>query len=218
MKANGPGRWATVIAAAVIVACGPAHSAPAPVAGVYEYEIEMSANGQPGQKMSQKIWVKGARIRRETQTPKGTQTVINAPDGMIVLVPGKNEAMKMPLPPGAAANATGAMFPDLAKVKKMKKVGSEKVGTYMATIHEETMTMNKPGMPGGQNTTRFWVADGVRVPVKISNKNSMVQMTMTLKSAQPNAAVPDSMFAVPKGTKVIERSMQQMMQPAPKGK
>src|SRR5215208_1653189 len=116
MKPGWHGRYAAIIAAAMVVASGPARSAPAPgVAGVYEYEIEMAPNGQPAKKMTQKIWVKGQRIRRETVTPQGKQVVINVPDGMIMLIPGKNEAMKMPLPPGAAASATSSMFPDLAK-------------------------------------------------------------------------------------------------------
>jgi outer membrane lipoprotein-sorting protein len=218
MKPSAPGRWAAVIAAALVVASGPARSAPAPVAGIYEYEIEMAPKGQPSHKMTQKIWVKGQRIRRETATPQGKQIVINVPDGMIILIPGKNQAMKMPLPPGAAASATSAMFPDLAKVKKMKKVGTEKVGVYMAEIHEQTGTMGGKGMPQTQTTTRFWISDRLAVPVKISNKMPTMQMTMTLKSAQPKAAVADSMFTVPKGMKIIERSMQQMMPPPPKGK
>jgi len=215
MNWERPGRWAAVIAAGMIVAAAPVRSAPAPVAGIYEYEVELTSEGKPSNKMAQKIWVKGPHIRRETDTPRGKQVVINNPDAMIMLIPGTNQAMKVPMPPGSKINPANSMFPDMGKVKQMKKAGKEKVGPYNAEIHEETQTMNRQGMPPGQVTTRFWIADGVPVPVKITNKTPKMLMSMTLKSAQPNAPVPDSMFELPKGTKIIDRPTQQMQPTAP---
>jgi len=205
----------------IVVTAGAAWSAP--VSGIYEYEIQIGSNGKPAQKMTTKVWAKGNRYRTETTMPNGKNITIQGPEGRIMMIPGRSEAMKMPMPPGAKAAGGDSPLGDMDKIKKMKKVGTEKVAGNMAAIYEESKTMQRPGAPGAPPTpivisSRYWITGQSPVPVKITNKTPMADVTMTLKSAQPKAAVPDSMFQVPKGVTVRDMKMPPGMPTAPKGK
>jgi outer membrane lipoprotein-sorting protein len=219
MRSNGPGWCAAFVVGILVIGAAAAHSAPAAVSGVFEYETEMVAKGQPLRKMTQKVWVKGARYRTETTMSKGKEVMISGPDGTIMFSPGSKEAAKMPMRPGAKPAATGSPFGDITKIKQtMKKVGKEKVGDYTADLYEQTTTMNQRGRPPGQRSNRYWISDRLPVPVKMMQKLPVMQVTMTLKSAQPNAPVPDSMFQPPRGMKIREMKLPQGMRPAPKQK
>jgi hypothetical protein len=199
-----PARRAAALAALFSLAGGAAWSAAAPTSGVLQYETELVIANQPPRKMAQKIWFKGQKFRVENSTPMGSQVTLGGPGGVFMLMPGSKEAMKLPAQKPPKGGVAGLPFGDMARFKQQKKVGSEKVGAYMTDIYEQSIDVKMPGGgPGQKGSTRTWVTPSLPVPVKVVTKMPpSFQTTTVLKSAQLNAAVADSMFQLPKGTKV----------------
>jgi outer membrane lipoprotein-sorting protein len=148
--------------------------------------------------------MKGKRFRVEmTMLPAGKQIVIGGPDGVYLLVTGMKEAMKLPAQ-AAAQLGPSSITPDLAKLRQQKKVGSEKVGRYQADIYEQHAEVQMPGQATKvKTTTRLWISRDVPVPVKtVSTVAGGYRTVSILKSAKVNATIADTLFTLPKGTKV----------------
>jgi len=178
--------------------------APAPKPTIIRYEVQIGMPNKPVQKQDQTIWMKGKRFRVEmTMPPAGKQIVIGGPDGVYLLVTGMKEAMKLPQQ-AATQMGPSSITPDLAKLRQQKKVGSEKVGRYKTDIYEQHADIQMPGQTSKvKSTTRIWISRDVPVPVKtVSTLPGGFRTISLLKSAKVNVPIADSLFTLPKGTKV----------------
>jgi hypothetical protein len=95
---------------------------------------------------------------------------------------------------------------NLAKIRSQKKVGSEKVGRYRADIYETKAPSRMPGAgPDATATTRVWVSKELPIPVKVVTRMPPhFESVQTLQSVKLNGPIPETMFQLPKGTKVHE--------------
>ena len=59
------------LSAGLCLAAGLGWSAPAPTSSILRYEVQLSAPGQPPQKLEQTIWLKGAKFRVEMASVTG---------------------------------------------------------------------------------------------------------------------------------------------------
>ena len=118
--------------------------------------------------------------------------------------------MKLPAPlqiPGVPTGVPGVPYGNVSLLRRvMKKVGSERVGRYQAEIYEQTTLLNQRGM-GRDFTMRFWLAPGIPVPVKVVSNMGTGQSVTLLKTIQTNTTLPDSMFELPKGTKITTQQL-----------
>jgi outer membrane lipoprotein-sorting protein len=195
-----PGRRAGTLAALLSLA-GAAWSA-APTTGILQYETDLVIANQPPRKMAQKIWFKGEKFRIQNDTPMGSQVTVGGPSGVFVMMPGSKEAMKLPNKKPVKKGVPGLPFGDMARFKNQKKVGTQKIGSYMTNIYEQDIDVNMPGA-AQKGTTRTWVTDSLPVPVKVVTKMPPnFQTTTVLKSVKLNAPVADSLFELPKGMKI----------------
>jgi outer membrane lipoprotein-sorting protein len=204
MTISVPARRAVALAALLSLA-GAAWSA-APTSGVLQYDTELVMANQPPRKMAQKIWFKGQKFRIQNDTPMGNQLTVGGPGGVFVLMPGSKEAMKLPNRMPAKGGVPGLPFGDMARFQHQKKVGSEKVGAYTTSIYEQNIDIKMPGA-AQKGSTRTWVSPTLPVPVKVVTKMPPnFQTTTVLKSVQLNVPVADSLFELPKGTKIRTQS------------
>jgi outer membrane lipoprotein-sorting protein len=167
--------------------------------------MKSTGGSQPAQNVEATFYIKGRNLRSEMATPTGKAIQIVNSKGLFMLLPGSKEAMKIPVPPNASGANPGKPFDDIDKIKRNKKVGAEKVAGYQTDIYEERNVISPPGRPKLTFSTRYWIASGLHVPVKMvrTHPNGQV-MTMILKSADMKASVSDSLFVLPKGTTVRE--------------
>src|SRR5207302_277918 len=102
--------------------------------------------------------------------------------------------------PGVPAEAP---FGDLSGIRGLRKVGTEKVGRFVADKFERG---NAAAFPApGENTPRptelmrFWVSRNPRVLVKCVTKTPSSELVTVLKTAQFDLPIPDSLLQLPKG-------------------
>jgi outer membrane lipoprotein-sorting protein len=195
-------RRAACLALLIVGTAGDGWGAAPPSSGYVEYEMSMGT-GQQQQKQVLKMWFKGQRRRQEVVTPQGPQVQLILPEAVYLMTPGSKEATKIPPQAGVKANKANP-FGDIEQLKRgSKKVGSEKVGSYDAEIWEHTAEVSdKLSGKSDKVSSRFFIAPGVPVPVKIVQVTPMGLMVTELKQFRTNIAIPDTMFQLPKGTKV----------------
>lgn len=217
MSVHSIGRGAVgigLLALGAATAAPKAPPAPKPPASIVAaYAFKMSASNQPPRSMQQKIWMKGKKFRVEMTLPQGKQLTFGSPSGVYMMMPGMKGAMKLPPEVAAQGSPSEALIEGVAKLRKEKKVGSEKVGKYQTEIYETKAPSRMPGAgPGATATTRIWVSKDLPIPVKVVTRMPPhFESVQTLQSVTVNGPIPDSLFQLPKGTQVHQAP------PPPKG-
>jgi outer membrane lipoprotein-sorting protein len=206
------------VLALLCLTAGAAWSAGSADNAILRYEVRITDGKKPARKIVRKIWKKGDKYRVEVITPKGTQITVGGPKGAYNVIPGTSEAVHVPRPAATKAGLWVGLFGDTTAMRRAKKVGRETLIGRTTEIFEQRMGANTPGVAAGvKGSTRVWLAAGLPMPFKAVTKIERgPQTTLTLKSIQLGARLPDSLFELPREVSVRPPVMLPGMIPAEK--
>ena len=157
----------------------------------------------PGQSSTEKIYVKGTKIRQEKTMMDGWKMIsISRPDKKVLwmLDPARKTYSEHKFGAkdfGGKARMSNGDRLTVTHVKDMgvrKLVGKETVNGYACDKYSESFKDKKRG------TMHVWVAKKLNWPIKFDQKGGRFSMQRELKNIK-EGGVKDSMFEIPKGYK-----------------
>lgn len=217
MKSSLFARYGCAVALLCLTAV-PAFSAAGPENAVLQYELKISQGARPATKIVRKIWKKGDKYRLELITSKGTQVTLGGPRGSYTILEDGKEATHAPKPATTEKGLWAGLFGDTAAMRKSKKLGTETLFGRPTEIFEQKLDGPATGVaPGVKGTSKIWLAPGLPMPFKsVSKFAPNMKSEMVLKSIKLDAALPDSLFELPKNVSVRTDPMLPGMLPASK--
>jgi outer membrane lipoprotein-sorting protein len=160
-----------------------------------------------------KVWVKGQKARLETSPPMsgpmiilvdGTRVRTLYPQqrrGTVATVPGGKTAPRSPWEV-ILANVNGLTH-------GARKLSPENLDGYACDVYQLTRSRG-----GERMTVKSWITRGTqpRIPLKVENRVEMHRPNMSMSQTQTvritglrfGVPIPDSVFAVPAGYKIVE--------------
>ena len=152
--------------------------------------------------ITMKIWEKDEKMRIESVAGGMGFTTIYRKDGIYNIVPGQNMATKMPVP----ETTTNALKNHEKYLDEIKSLGAKQVGTE--NIDGVPCDIYEYNEPAAGSQIKVWVRQKERFPAKMTatvlNKTTEIRFT----DIQINKDVPDELFTIPKGMKIIDISQQ----------
>jgi outer membrane lipoprotein-sorting protein len=178
-----------------------------------QFDVVSMMQGQGGQvTVTSKVWVKGNKARIELKHPlMGELDVIADGKYLYQISPSQKQATKTDQAKATGGRDAWQMF--VANVEQLRqgarKVGSETLEGYPCDIYARRQS--------GQGETaslRAWITRSLQPPlplkvvrqVTIQRPNATLSQTQTvrIRRLRLNPAVPDSLFTLPKGVRVVE--------------
>jgi outer membrane lipoprotein-sorting protein len=156
----------------------------------------LSPKGGSALKREYRVEVKGnkARLDYEDQAIGVVRYIANE-KGVFFYLPGNKTAMKQTFKGGVE----GALKVAFAQVSSQLE-GAKKIGT--ATVSGQPTVMYKD--PTNGSVVYLGTAPGFRLPVKTVLTNEGGTSTLVVTDIKLNIALPESRFALPTGTQIIE--------------
>jgi hypothetical protein len=204
---------AGAVAMAAALALGTAAAAPAPKTLRFNMTTAVDAQGMHINTEA-KVWVKGQKARVETTDPRSGTPVVMLADGRQVrtlypqqkrgdirAIPGSGGGIKSPL------DFLVAQLDQLTR--GAKKLGRQRLDGHTCDIYERI-----ENTPQGAASIKSWIARDTqpRLPIKVERNvqvrrpNVTVNQTLTtrISGIQSGIPVPDSLFVVPPGYKIVQ--------------
>ena len=153
---------------------------------------------------SEKYYWEGDRLRDEKYTIGGVLVQIKNGRTLYMYDPAGKEAIKTTLPDELAKSVQQMLMEQAVPLKDAKKVGAAKI----AGIDCDVYMMSK--VEGGQRkSAKVYVSKDPRLPIPLRieitmGKGSQIVETRNVKLG---GNIPDSMFSVPKGTKITVKTL-----------
>jgi len=205
-------RVMTASAAAMLMALAAGAATAAPKTLKFNLITVTEAQGMH-MNVEAKVWVKGGKARAETNDPR-TGPMLMLVDGPKTryLFPQQRQGILKTAPAGK--HGPGSPWEVLiASVSQLthgaKKLGEETLGGYPCDIYELA-----DHSPGQSMTIKSWITRTTqpRLPLKVENTlqvkrpNVTVNQTQTTRitGLQIGVPLPDSLFAVPPGYKIVQ--------------
>jgi outer membrane lipoprotein-sorting protein len=189
----------------------PARAAAPPMSA--RFEVVTLEEGQGGQiTVTSKVWVKGNKVRVEVKHPlMGEMNLIADGKNIYQIAPAQKQATKTDQMKATGGRQPWQMF--VANVdqlrEKSRKVGSEQIEGHLCDIY-----LRQEGGNGGSASVRSWITRSLKppMPLKVVRKVSMQRpnasitrtTTVRMRKVELNVSLPDSLFVLPSGYKVVE--------------
>ena len=143
-----------------------------------------------GQEIPGKIFVKGQKVRNESQAGGQTNVMIVRPDKKVawVILPQEKTYMEMPITEDPQQKMMAMTAKDKAN---MKLIGTEMVNGFECDKFEATMSHE------GQSTKHYaWIAKKLAMPIKMTSADG--SFSMEYQDIKPGK-VENSLFEPPRG-------------------
>ncbi len=154
--------------------------------------------------MTSRVWIKGEKMRIE-QTAQGQKMVTLMKEGaMYLYYPSQKMAMKIDISAGAGQggqeNPKDMM--EYLKSVKTKPLGQERIEGKLCDVYQ--IISSQTGARG-----KVWVWREKKIPLKSVMTVGNETITTRYRNIQIGINIPDSLFELPPGTKIMD--MSQMM-------
>jgi hypothetical protein len=201
---------ALLLLAALVV--GAAAAAPAPKTLKFTMTTVTKAQGM-NVNVQAKVWVKGQKVRAETNDPMRGPVLLLV-DGLKVrtLFPQRKQGMVTTVAAGknGPSNPWEMIVANVGQLTRgAKKLGQEKVDGYLCDIYQKSQSES-----GRSATLKAWITRTTqpRLPIRVEMTQQVKRPNVTLKQTQLTritniqigGRIPDSLFAVPAGYKIVE--------------
>jgi hypothetical protein len=199
-------------AAALFAACGVAAGAAAPPLSA-RFEVVTLEQGQGGQiTVTSKVWVKGNKVRVEVKHPlMGDMSLIADGKNIYQIAPAQKQATKSDQMKATGGRQPWQMF--VANVDQLKqkarRVGSEQIEGHLCDIY-----LRQEKGSGNSASVRAWITRTLKpaMPLKVVRKVSVQRpnasftrtTTVRMRKVELNVLLPESLFVLPAGYKVVE--------------
>jgi len=153
---------------------------------------------------SEKFSWSGDRLRNEKYTVGGVLVQIKNGRTLYMYDPVGKEAIKTTLPDQLAKSVEQMLMEQAGPVTGGKKVGAAKI----AGIDCDVYMMSK--VEGGRRkSAKVYVSKDPRLPIPLKIEITMGKGSQIVetRNVRLNVSVPDSMFSVPKGTKITVKAL-----------
>lgn len=153
---------------------------------------------------SEKYYWSGDRLRNEKYTIGGLLVQIKNGRTLYMYDPAGKEAIKTTLPDRLAKSVEQMLMEQAGPVAGGKKVGAGKI----AGIDCDVYMMSK--VEGGQRkSAKVYVSKDPRLPIPLKIEITMGKGSQIVetRNVRLNVSVSDSMFSVPKGTKITVKTL-----------
>lgn len=148
---------------------------------------------------TEKFFWKNDKLRAEKYSITGM--LIQIKDGKTIYIynPSGKEAMKAVMPDKAAKTVQQMLAEESVSIKGGKKVGTAKVAGFACDVY---MLSKKVG--GMTRSAKAYLCTDSRLPIPLKMEITMGKITQIIetKNIKLNTNLADSMFVLPKGTKV----------------
>lgn len=206
---------AVLAAAAVVTFAGVAMAAGMAKSGSLERVVTIKSVGASATE-SEKFYWEGDRLRSEKYSVNGM--VVQIKDGRTIYLfsPERKEAMKATLPEKAAQSVQQMLAAEAGSVKGGKKVGRAQLSGFNCDVYVLSKTVG-----GITSRAKIYLSTDPRLPIPMKMEVTMGKTVQTVetRNVKLNSNISDSMFTLPKGTKVKEQKIAPAPAPgAPKGK
>jgi outer membrane lipoprotein-sorting protein len=203
--------WYAIAALAAVAAA--AHGLATAPFKTAQFDVVSLMQGQGGQvTVTSKVWVKGKKARVEVRHPlMGDLNVIADGRYIYQISPSQNQATKTDQAKATGGREPWQMF--VANVEQLRqgarKVGAESLEGYRCDVYEQ-----RESGKGQSASLRAWITRSLQPPmplkvvrqVTIERPNAKISQTLTirLRHLRLDAPLPDSLFTLPKGVRVVE--------------
>ena len=183
------------------VLAGPAFSAGLAKSGFME-RVVITRNVGASLTQTEKYYWEGDRLRSERYGMEGLLVEIKNGKTFYLYNPAGKEAVKTIIPDKYARSVQQILGEQSGSPKGGKKVGTKKVAGFDCDVYVLSKTVG-----GVSRSGKLYVSKDPRLPIALKieitmGKGSQIVETRNVKL---NINVPDSMFALPRGTKITEK-------------
>lgn len=211
-------RAAAVAVLAGVVACGAlaltagAAAAAAPLKSA-QFDVVTLTQGQGAQiTINSKVWVKGDKVRVEMKHPfMGQMNLIADGKHIYQIDPVQKQATRTDQMRATGGREPWQMF--VANVEqlreKARRIGSETIDGHVCDIYTR-----REGERGHSASVKAWITRTLKPPmplkvvrqVTLERPNASLSQTVTvrLRNLKLNPSLPDSLFKLPAGMKIVE--------------
>ena len=201
----------TVVAALLLA--GQALSAGLAKSGYMERVITTRNVGASATQTEKYYW-EGDRLRSEKYSVEGQMVQIKNGRILYLYSPTDKEAVKVLLPDKLNMSVQQMLQEQSGSAKGGKKVGVKRVSGFDCDVYMLSKTVG-----GVKRSAKLYVSTDPRLPIALKIEITMGKGSQVVesKNIKLNMNVPDSLFALPKGTKVVEKKVNAPGQAAPGG-
>lgn len=153
---------------------------------------------------SEKYYWEGDRLRNEKYTIGGVLVQIKNGRTLYMYDPAGKQAIKTTLPDELAKSVGQMLMEQAGPVTGGKKVGAAKVAGIACDVYMISKTEgNEP------RTAKVYVSTDPRLPIPLKIEITMGKGSQIVETRNVTLGgnIPDSLFSIPKGTKVTEKKL-----------
>ena len=161
---------------------------------------------------TEKFYWEGDRLRSEKYGMDGLLIEIKDGKTLYLYNPGQKEAIKMVVPDKYGRSVQQILQEQGGPPKGGKKVGSKRIAGFDCDVYALSKMVGNL-----RKSAKLYVSRDRRLPIALKIEIAMGSGSQTVETRNVKLSmnVPDSMFALPKGTKVTEKKFTVPGQPAP---
>lgn len=209
------GLTAAIVAVTVLVLAGLASAGTLANSGSFDRTTTIRSTGASATESGKYYW-KGDNVREDRYSVGSQLIQLKVGKTIYLCNPDAKSAMKFVLPDKMQKSVVQALAEGMGRFDPGKKVGTSKVAGFPCDVYVSSKKMGAV-----MTHSKVYISTDPRLPIPLKVELAIGKATQTVetRNIRLNAKISDSMFALPKGTKVTERKLGAAPAPAmPKGK